>query len=56
MGFQNIWRSHPHKYGKGSRYCRICGNRQALIRKYGLNICRQCFRENALTIGFEKLR
>lgn len=33
------------EYGKGSRRCRVCSNQGGLIRKYGLNICRQCFRE-----------
>jgi hypothetical protein len=27
-----------------------------LIRKYGLNICRQCFREKSADIGFVKVR
>ena len=27
-----------------------------LIRKYGLNMCRQCFREYAKDIGFVKFR
>ncbi|OXU23078.1 hypothetical protein TSAR_003254, partial [Trichomalopsis sarcophagae] len=53
MGFQNIWYSHPRKYGQGSRSCRACSNRHGLIRKYGLNICRQCFREYAADIGFK---
>ena len=30
--------------------------RAGLIRKYGLNICRQCFREKATDIGFLKVR
>lgn len=34
---------------------RICGNRHGLIRKYGLHTCRQCFRENASYIGFQKV-
>ncbi|XP_012255228.2 40S ribosomal protein S29 [Athalia rosae] len=55
MGFQNIWYSHPRKYGQGSRSCRACANKHGLIRKYGLNICRQCFREYAADIGFKKL-
>ncbi|XP_050316120.1 40S ribosomal protein S29 isoform X1 [Anthonomus grandis grandis] len=54
MGFQNIWYSHPRKYGQGSRSCRACSNRHGLIRKYGLNLCRQCFREYANDIGFKK--
>ena len=38
-----------------SLYSRICGNRHGLIRKYGLNTCRQCFRENSAQIGFVKV-
>lgn len=30
---------------QGSRRCRVCSNQGGLIRKYGMNICRQCFRE-----------
>ncbi|KAJ0247301.1 40S ribosomal protein S29, partial [Hirschfeldia incana] len=33
---------------------RVCGNSHGLIRKYGLNCCRQCFRSNAKEIGFIK--
>ena len=29
------------EYGKGSRRCRVCSNQGGLIRKYGMNICRQ---------------
>lgn len=36
--------------------CRICGRRQALIKKYNLCVCRQCFREVARSLGFEKYR
>ncbi|XP_038598277.1 40S ribosomal protein S29-like [Tachyglossus aculeatus] len=35
--------------------CRVCSNRHGLIRKYGLNMCRQCFRQYAKDIGFIKL-
>uniref|UniRef100_K1PVF2 Small ribosomal subunit protein uS14 n=1 Tax=Magallana gigas TaxID=29159 RepID=K1PVF2_MAGGI len=55
MGFANIWNSHPKKYGPGSRYCRVCKNTHGLIRKYGLNMCRRCFREYADDIGFKKV-
>ena len=34
---------------------RACSNHWGLIRKYGLNICRQCFREYAKDIGFTKV-
>ena len=35
---------------------RVCSNNHAIVRKYGLNICRQCFREKAADIGFVKVR
>ncbi|KAJ9637759.1 40S ribosomal protein S29 [Coniosporium tulheliwenetii] len=34
---------------------RVCTHRAGLIRKYGLNICRQCFREKSQDIGFVKV-
>ncbi|MFO8016407.1 MAG: 30S ribosomal protein S14 [Candidatus Woesearchaeota archaeon] len=34
--------------------CRRCGRTRAHISKYGLNFCRQCFREIASKIGFKK--
>jgi small subunit ribosomal protein S14 len=42
------------KYGKGSRPCRRCGSYGANIRRYELNLCRQCFRELAKKLGFKK--
>ncbi len=43
-----------YKFGKGSRPCRRCGSYGSVIRRYGLNLCRQCFREVAKQLGFEK--
>ena len=44
-----------HKFqGKGARKCRFCGSARALIRSYGLKICRRCFREVAEEVGFRK--
>uniref|UniRef100_A0A5F9D4E7 Small ribosomal subunit protein uS14 n=1 Tax=Oryctolagus cuniculus TaxID=9986 RepID=A0A5F9D4E7_RABIT len=40
MGHQQLYWSHPRKFGQGSRSCRVCSNRHGLIRKYGLNMCR----------------
>ncbi|MBM6386439.1 MAG: 30S ribosomal protein S14 [Paenibacillus sp.] len=37
-------------------YSRVCAHRAGLIRKYNLNICRQCFREYASDIGFHKVK
>ncbi|MEM3103401.1 MAG: 30S ribosomal protein S14 [Candidatus Nitrosocaldus sp.] len=42
------------RYGKGSRWCRRCGQYTAIIQKYDLLLCRQCFREVAKRIGFKK--
>lgn len=56
MAHENIWFSHPRHYGKGGRKCRITNNQNAVIRKYGLNLCRQSFREKAADIGFSKYR
>ena len=56
MGHETVWNSHPKEYGKGSRKCRVCSNQGGLIRKYGMNICRQCFRQYSKDIGFEKYR
>ena len=34
---------------------RLCAHQAGLIRKYGLDLCRQCFREKAAAIGFQKV-
>jgi ribosomal protein S14 len=43
------------KFGFGVTRCSICGSTRGHIGKYGLNICRQCFRLNANKMGFKKL-
>ncbi|MGB9719168.1 MAG: 30S ribosomal protein S14 [Candidatus Anstonellales archaeon] len=40
--------------GKAKRKCRLCGGTKGLIRKYGLYVCRKCFREVGEKIGFKK--
>ncbi|MFH1174684.1 MAG: 30S ribosomal protein S14 [archaeon] len=42
--------------GKNVKLCIRCGRRGGHIAKYGINVCRQCFREIALHIGFKKYR
>ena len=37
------------------RCSRVCSNKWGIIRKYNLNMCRQCFREYAKDIGFIKV-
>jgi small subunit ribosomal protein S14 len=41
-------------YGRGRKKCTRCGRTGAHISKYGLKLCRQCFREVAKGLGFEK--
>ncbi|RMX74470.1 hypothetical protein D0869_12560 [Hortaea werneckii] len=52
-----VWYSHPREYGKGARSCRVTGDKKknGIIRKYGLNMSRQAFREKAEEIGFKKV-
>jgi small subunit ribosomal protein S29e len=51
-----LYATHPKGYGKGSRPCRVTGRLggNGLIRKYGLNMKRQVFRERAIAMGWEK--
>ncbi len=43
-------------FGKSKRKCRRCGRRgRGIIRKYDLYYCRQCFREVAEQLGFQKM-
>jgi ribosomal protein S14 len=39
---------------KDARGCRKCGSRRGLISKYGINMCRRCFKDFAKGIGFVK--
>jgi small subunit ribosomal protein S14 len=34
--------------------CQRCGRKQGLVGKYDIWLCRQCFREIARDMGFEK--
>ena len=36
-------------------WSRVCANHHGIIRKYGLNMCRRCFRQYAGDIGFKKV-
>lgn len=40
--------------GGALRKCRRCGQTHAHIQRYGLGLCRHCFREIAKQIGFKK--
>ncbi|MBU0636306.1 30S ribosomal protein S14 [Candidatus Micrarchaeota archaeon] len=49
---------HNQKKKKNPKYdkpkCRVCGGKRGMIRKYGIRLCRRCFKDNALKIGFKK--
>lgn len=41
-------------YGSRTTLCKICGNPRGHIRKYGIHVCRRCFREVGPKLGFKK--
>ena len=49
-----ITKRKPRKYGKGARWCKRCGSYNAMVRSYDINLCRRCFREVAVQLGFQK--
>ncbi len=51
-----VWKKHnvPRKRVGDAKRCRRCLRRKAHISKYGIHLCRQCFREVALELGFNK--
>lgn len=54
--FPEAWPYFSYKtHTDVSSFSRVCNHRAGLIRKYGLNICRQCFREKSTDIGFIKV-
>ena len=34
--------------------CLRCGRKRSIVRRYGMHLCRQCFREVAFDLGFRK--
>lgn len=47
---------NPRKSGKTTLRCIRCGRTGAHIRRFGLHLCRQCFRENAIELGFKQYK
>ena len=58
MGAKDLMNAHPKKFGKAARACRVSGRRggHGLIRKYGINMKRQQFREKATDMGWKKFQ
>jgi ribosomal protein S14 len=44
------------KTGEITRHCVRCGRTGGHIRSFGLHLCRQCFRENAVQLGFKQYK
>ena len=44
----------PRKFGQSLTRCVICGSTRGHISRYGLHVCRRCFREIAEELGFKK--
>jgi len=42
------------KFGVAAYKCEVCGRHGAHISSYNLNLCRHCFRELAVELGFKK--
>ena len=45
---------HAGKRSAEGHECRRCGREQGLVSKYGIWLCRQCFREVSRSMGFKK--
>jgi len=41
-------------FGESTKKCDVCGRTGGHIAKYGFSICRHCFRQHALKLGFKK--
>lgn len=52
--FEKHNKPKARKFGIASKRCSICKRFGAHISSYGLDLCRQCFRETAEKIGFKK--
>ncbi|MBS3156008.1 30S ribosomal protein S14 [Candidatus Woesearchaeota archaeon] len=42
------------EFGRNVKRCGICDRSGAHMSQYGIDLCRQCFRENAKRLGFKK--
>jgi len=42
------------KFGKNTKPCRVTGSTHGVIHKYGIDMDRQTFKNNARKLGFKK--
>ena len=47
-------RPKDRKFGIASKKCERCGRHGAHMNQYDLKLCRHCFREMAVELGFNK--
>lgn len=52
--FLKFCKPKDRKFGIAKNKCSRCGRFGAHISKYGLHLCRHCFREVATDLGFKK--
>ncbi|MBI5148393.1 30S ribosomal protein S14 [Candidatus Pacearchaeota archaeon] len=54
--FLRFCKPKQRKFGVSAKKCIRCGRFGAHLGQYNLNLCRQCFREMAVELGFKKYR
>lgn len=52
--FLRFCKPKDRKFGVSTKKCQRCGRIGGHMGQYGLNLCRQCFREIAEDLGFKK--
>ena len=52
--FMRLNQPKKRSCGVALRKCKNCGRMRGHINKYKLHLCRQCFREMAVGLGFKK--
>ncbi len=52
-GDMMLVKQRKKQYGR-KEGCERCGRKRGIVRRYGLHLCRQCFRDTAESIGFKK--
>ena len=54
MNIDNVKIKEREVYRGRIKGCVLCDRKRGLVRRYGLNLCRQCFRDKAMELGFKK--
>jgi small subunit ribosomal protein S14 len=54
MNIENVKIKEREVYRGRIKGCVLCDRKRGLVRRYGLNMCRQCFRDRATELGFKK--